>query len=373
MITMSSLELFLSVIIIGWLFVLFLDKTGRLPVERHAIILLFKTERFKDFIDRVSRFRRFWKVFGSAAILIGILGMVMVVLSLIFSIYSTYLLREPSEGAMFVIPGVTIPFFEGIIALITVLVVHEFAHGILARREDVSIKSMGAIFVTIIPIGAFVEPDEEELKAKDRGPRMRVYSAGPFANILLALFVIIAIAPFSGYFFDTSITQIESYDKCSPANGTLFPKMIIKDIDGRPIAGLRDFFEIASELKPNQEVKINTDRGLVTIKTAEHPTVSGRGYIGITPTYPFNPGPWEFINEVIKWIFLLNFGIGLINLAPLHLGIAATDGFYIFGDILSKFGVNNVDKIVRATSTIILMLLALSLLGPVLVPEPVGC
>jgi membrane-associated protease RseP (regulator of RpoE activity) len=365
-----SFELFFGVIIFCWLVVLWLERTGKLPAERHAILLLFKTERGKGFIERISKFKRFWGMFGSVAILIGILGMALVVFSLAFSTYSTYLLKEPSEGAMLVIPGVTIPFFEGIIALITVLVVHEFAHGILARREGVSIKSMGAILVTIIPIGAFVEPDEEELKAKERGARMRVYSAGPFANILLAIFVIIAFSPFSGNFFNTSITQIEGIDKCSPANGTLDWDMIIKDIDGRPISGLQDFFEIASELKPGQDVKINTDQGLFIITTAQHPKIPERGYIGITPTHPFYPGPWEFLFNVFKWIYLLNLGIGLINLAPLHLGIAATDGYYIFGDILSKLRVKNGEKVVQAVSMVVIMFLVLSLLGPVLVPEP---
>ena len=365
-----SVTQFLVVVSLGWLVILWLEKTGKLPAERHAIILLFKTERGKEFIEWVSKFKRFWWVFGSAAILIGILGMVLVVFSLVFSVYSTYILRELSEGAMFVIPGVTIPFWEGIIALITVLVVHEFAHGILARREDISIKSMGAILVTIIPIGAFVEPDEEELKAKKRAPRMRVYAAGPFANILLAIFAGLVILSFSSFFFDSSIVQIGGVVKCSSAEGTLENGMILESINGKPILGIPDFIETTRDLKPNSDVKINTDRGEFTIKTSQHPDYPDRGYIGIRPTYPLYPGLPEYLYTLLYWIAQLNLGIGLINLAPLHLGIAATDGYYILGDILSKFRIKGVEKAVRAVSIAVLMGLALSLLGPVLVPAP---
>ncbi len=365
-----SFALFLSVVMFGWLFILYLEKVGKLPAERHAVLLLFKTERGKGFIEWISGYKRFWKLFGSMAILIGILGMVLVVFSLLFSIYSTYFLHEVSEGVMLVIPGVTIPFWEGIIALITVLVVHEFAHGILARREDVSIKSLGAILVTIIPIGAFVEPDEEELKAKEIGPRMRVYAAGSFANILLAILILIAMGSFSGYFIDSSVIQIAGTVKCSPADGPLRGGMLVEAINGKPVSGIRDFFEITRDLKPNTDVKINTDEGLFIIKTTNHPDYPDRGYIGISPISPLYPGLPEFIFTVLKWIFQLNLGIGLINLAPLHLGIAATDGYYIFRDILSKFRVKNVEKVVTAVSSGVLILLVMSLLWPVRVPVP---
>ncbi|MEE9474489.1 MAG: site-2 protease family protein, partial [Candidatus Hydrothermarchaeaceae archaeon] len=167
-----SILLFLGIVAISWLFILQLERMGKLRAERHAILLLFKTERGKGFISKVARYKRFWKVFGSIGIAVGIMGMILVVFSLVYALYSTYILKLPMEGAKAVIPGVTIPFWYGIIGLITVLVVHEFAHGIIAMSEDVPVKNLGAAFLTIIPIGAFVEPDEEKLKAKKRISRM---------------------------------------------------------------------------------------------------------------------------------------------------------------------------------------------------------
>ena len=89
-------------------------------------------------------------------------------------------------------PGSTIfvPFGYGILALATVIIVHEFSHGILSRTEGIKIDSIGLLLFTILP-GAFVEPDEEELKESSKLSRLRVYGAGSMANITLAVIAIL--------------------------------------------------------------------------------------------------------------------------------------------------------------------------------------
>ena len=96
-----------------------------------------------------------------------------------------------------VIPGVEmpgssiyVPFGYGLIALATVLIVHEFSHGIQAVGEKIPIKSIGLLLVAIIP-GAFVEPDEEELKEAKKISRLRVYAAGSIANLSLAIIAMV--------------------------------------------------------------------------------------------------------------------------------------------------------------------------------------
>ena len=102
------------------------------------------------------------------------------------------------------IPGLNeyIPFVWGWIALFVTMVVHEFAHGILARVEGVRVKSMGIVALLIAPIAAFVEPDEEELfGTKEKPPlvsksaRIRILSAGVISNFMVA---IVAMALFFG-------------------------------------------------------------------------------------------------------------------------------------------------------------------------------
>lgn len=359
-----SILLFLGIVAISWLFILQLEKMGKLRAERHAILLIFRTGKGKGFISWIGKYKRFWKVLGSIGIVVGILGMMFVVFSLVYALYSTYILKVPVEGVTPVIPGVTIPLGYGIIGLITVLIIHEFSHGIIARSEDVPIKSLGAVFLTIIPIGAFVEPDEEELKAKKRISRMRIYSAGSFGNILLAIFAVVLIISFSGYFFNSSIVEIGEVIKDSPAEGVLEEGMVLEEIDGRSISGPDDFWEAARNLKPHTDVTIKTDRGTFTIKTSKREDNPERGFIGIWIITPLNKGFPEYIFWSLRWIALLNLGIGLINLAPLHFGIAATDGHHILKDILSKFGVKDAEKVTLAISTTVLMVLLFALLGP---------
>ncbi len=82
------------------------------------------------------------------------------------------------------------PLGYGLIALVTVIVVHEFAHGILARAEGIRIKSIGVLLLAIIP-GAFVEPDEEEVKKANRLSKLRIYAAGSIFNIGFAAIALV--------------------------------------------------------------------------------------------------------------------------------------------------------------------------------------
>jgi len=94
--------------------------------------------------------------------------------------------KAPSAGVQLVIPGVTIPLWYGLIGLIVVMVVHELSHGVVARAEKLRLKSVGLVLFAVIP-GAFVEPDEDELKKAPLLSRLRVYAAGSMANIVVAL------------------------------------------------------------------------------------------------------------------------------------------------------------------------------------------
>ena len=94
--------------------------------------------------------------------------------------------NPPSPDLLLGIPGVNplIPVGYGIFGLAVAIVLHEFCHGILARAADVKVQSVGAIFL-VVPIGAFVEPDEGEMRALPLRKRARLYAAGPATNLLL--------------------------------------------------------------------------------------------------------------------------------------------------------------------------------------------
>src|SRR5699024_7469881 len=53
--------------------------------------------------------------------------------------------------------------------------------------ENISISSMGLALITLIPVGAFVEPDEEEQRNAERGPQTRMFAAGVTNNFAITV------------------------------------------------------------------------------------------------------------------------------------------------------------------------------------------
>ncbi|MEM2908569.1 MAG: site-2 protease family protein [Candidatus Bilamarchaeaceae archaeon] len=98
-------------------------------------------------------------------------------------------------GGTLLLPGVNLPFLEGLLALVVILVVHEGAHAVLARMANVPINSSGIVLLGIIPVGAFVEPDEKVLSEITQKEQTRVYVAGSTANFITAIiFFVLFIA-----------------------------------------------------------------------------------------------------------------------------------------------------------------------------------
>jgi len=113
-------------------------------------------------------------------------------------------LSTTAPGGTLLLPGVNLPFFEGILALIIIMIVHEGSHAVLARMANVPIRSSGIVLFGIIPIGAFVEPDEKKLEKIDRVRQTRVLAAGSTANfvssvVFFILFVLLTLLLKSGY------------------------------------------------------------------------------------------------------------------------------------------------------------------------------
>ncbi|MBN1170076.1 site-2 protease family protein [Candidatus Micrarchaeota archaeon] len=108
-----------------------------------------------------------------------------------YFLYGSEEILKTDPGATFLLPGINLPFFEGIIALIVVMLVHEGSHAILARIGKIPVVSSGIVLFGIIPIGAFIEPDEKKLEKSDAMKQTRVVVAGPTSNLLMSILVFI--------------------------------------------------------------------------------------------------------------------------------------------------------------------------------------
>ncbi|MGD0817495.1 MAG: site-2 protease family protein [Methanomassiliicoccales archaeon] len=184
----------LLVIIAYFVVVYVLNKKGILAkhhLTQGMIFLMWRTEGGKKVIEKLSKFRKFWLVYAAVAkwICLGVAIFMMSLLiweaTLVSSIPAD---KAPGPEMILGIPGINpiIPIWYGIIGLIVAVVFHEFAHGILTRVGKMDIKSLGIVFL-VIPLGAFVEPDEEAIVKADRKRRTSIYAVGPGTNIILAV------------------------------------------------------------------------------------------------------------------------------------------------------------------------------------------
>jgi membrane-associated protease RseP (regulator of RpoE activity) len=181
--------------------VMVLDRNGYLPeyVGVQGPIMTLHTQRGKRFLDWLARPKRFWRAWGNFGV--GIALVIMVGTFLLLVQTAIQVIRTPPEATLvnqpknaLVIPGVNdfLPLSmapEIIAGLVIGLVVHEGGHGLLCRVEDIEIDSMGLALVTFLPLGAFVEPDEENRRECDRGGQSRMFAAGVTNNFAISILV----------------------------------------------------------------------------------------------------------------------------------------------------------------------------------------
>ncbi len=409
-----------------WSLVLFaLQRRGLLEPRGLSVspppagpFLMWKTVRGRRLIDRLARPTRFWRAFGDLAIVLVALTMAGTTLLLLWeaTLVQTAAVRgnPPSPDLLLGIPGINpiIPIGYGIFGLSVAIILHEFSHGILSRVAKIRIRSLGLIFL-IFPIGAFVEPDEEELRALPRHERARLYAAGPAT--VTPVHEGVGIVGFTEGGSPAQSAGIEAYT-------------VITEVNNTPVRSYADFRNAMLLVVPGQNVSVmtfnpsnstyasffvilagepGTGRPLLGIYAMDvatdyyHPLTNPDRFGGIPGaalTYislPFQgrapiqdpavrfykiggplaalPAPlfWILVNTAY-WLFWLNVMLGATNALP----AVPLDGGYIFKDgvegLVSRLKkglpTEQRDRIVRGVSyTFALLILGLvvwQLIGP---------
>ena len=235
--------------------VIALAKTGRIgpdhPLTLFGPALMIKTKRGRALLDRWGRFRRFWTVSGDIGIGLAVTSMVaIVVLLFIDAIVAIHLSpsQAPSPTEALGIPGLNpiIPLGYGIVALVVGIVLHELTHGVIARSQKIGVKSLGVLWC-VIPVGAFVEQDDEEMQKASRRIRDRVAAGGILANLVLAVvfFVGLSLVVSNSVAVNANGVGIAYIVPNTPAqNASLAPGDIITALNATPTptdAALQDF------------------------------------------------------------------------------------------------------------------------------------
>lgn len=373
---MNGIYYYLFAFIIIWVIsAVFHDKLTTHGVEVNFPVLMWKTQRLRGFITKLSDLSpKFWRWFMNVGIVVAFGAMIFITYTLVSTLPSVF--ETPSVSI--VIPGVEmpgsaiyVPFFYGLIALATVLVVHEFSHGVQSVGEKIPIKSIGLLLFAIIP-GAFVEPDEDKLKEAKRSSRLRVYAAGSVANITLAVIALLLVSLISAgipTYFDENGIEVNRIVGDSPSDGILKEGMVIEAIDGKVISDVNSYTDVVSSFSPGDNVSVKTDQGTYNVVLAKNPNNESVGFFGIQAQKHFQlindslgSLPWVLFEllELLQWVAMLNLGIGLFNLLPLK----PLDGGYMLEILLSyKLPERIYTPIVNALSVVMAMIIVFSILA----------
>ena len=238
-----------------WVLVTVLDSRGvleRYNASAAGPLIMFRTVRGRDLLDRLASPKRFWRAYANVGVAIA--GLVMVasfVLLLRIAHLSIFQTPEPSQITepqnVLVIPGVNdfLPLSvapEILAGLLIGIVVHEFGHGILCRVGDIRVDSMGAVMLAVLPFGAFVEPDEEEVGEASSAGRTRMFAAGVTNNFVLTVvaFVLIALSL-------SAVQPLDGVGVQNVADGSLADGVVeqgdrVVAVDGNEVGSTDAFF-----------------------------------------------------------------------------------------------------------------------------------
>ncbi len=264
---------------------------------------------------------------------------------------------RPCPGVAPVIPGVqvpNVPIFIPVhawVSILIILVVHEGFHGITALKEKIRLKSSGLLLFGFLPIGAFVEPNEIGLKKSGPKKQLKVYSAGPAANIFSMAFFFLLIL--FGYFFffipfvapwataiekqaysGVKIVRVDqNFSFCgefyeSPSYGVLDANSRILAVNGAEISTLSDFErQIIFNRGDPLTLRLESPSGEITEKTVAPTEIGWHGFTASKIPNPDYAKPREFVffeetaaflDSFFGWLIILSLLIALINFLPVE-------------------------------------------------------
>ena len=188
------------------------------------------------------------------------------------------------------IPGINpyIPLLDGWASLIIAMIIHEGAHGVVARSLGYPVKSAGLLFFLVIPIGAFVEVDEKALKAAPARDSLRILAGGAGVNFIAGIvFLILLSNMVSGMTPAANGIAIDQVNVGSPAataglqHGDFL--LAVNGIHYNDSAKLSS----ASWYRPGQVINLTIYRQGETIQVKNvtlgtNPNNSSEGFIGIS-------------------------------------------------------------------------------------------
>ncbi len=231
------------------------------------------------------------------------------------------------------LPGIAVkgsPFqipWYGWLVFPILIFVHELSHGLLVKAQGLKLKASGLVFLGVIPLGAFVEPDDKGLKKAPAQKQMRVYSVGSAANYLTSFFVlglfVFTVSPFLGGYYAAYSSYynhpvIGDVLQSSDGYGKLAGGMEIISINGTSIPSIAALHNATASAGPGAVLAIRTNNGTYNVRLNNKSMI---GIVGLEDTYKPLPLSLQLVAWAIKFIGLIvffNFIVGVMNLLPMY-------------------------------------------------------
>jgi len=265
-------EVFL--LIIAWYILLkYWENSGKLDEWNASriffgMVLMIRTPKGKKSLEIISKPRKFWRAYGEISLWVCWGAMFIVAVLILLAIISAIIMGNQAEARpvseLVAIPGLSpiIPLGWGILAFVICLVIHEFGHGIQARAHGMRVRNFGLLMAGPLPLGAFAEPEYNEIVNSPRRERQRMFAAGPATNIFAAFILIVLLGQVAGQFSAANPGVHSSQiivDSGADESG-LEAWDVITEINGTAISDADDFANVMEELSAGQTVPMEVVR-----------------------------------------------------------------------------------------------------------------
>lgn len=305
-----------------------------------------------------------------------------------FSLSLLYLIAQSAWGVLFgylsgaavqaavapALPGIAVkgsPFqipWYGWLAFPIIIIVHELSHGILVKAQGLRLKATGLLMFGLVPLGAFIEPDEKQLKKAPAAKQMRVYSVGSAANYItsfaiLGLFVLVATPLLGGYYAEYNSyqdhPQIGEVLSTSDGYGRLAAGAKIVSINGTNIPNIDALHAATAAAGPGAMLLMETSNGTYEVRLNNESMI---GVTGLVDTFREMPLQTQAITWLISFtglVVFFNFIVGVMNLLPM----APLDGGLLLESMVAvRSGRKTARHVAKYMTGFVLLLLLLNML-----------
>lgn len=384
MVSVEIISVIVFVVLIGGL----LLRDRKNLIFNYGIIIRRWTKGLQWIDKLVKKYHRQIKIIGNIGVIAGLIagiGGTVVTVILTLKLQQTFSPVLPTVGG-YQIPGpvFSVPFWYWLLAIFIIVVTHESMHAVFVRLEKVRVKNYGLLMLLLLPIGAFVDPDNNQIKRLSLMKKLRIFAAGSFANFVVALIAFIFFISSATAFntiADANI-RIESVTENSPATESGLEGDILQKINNQTIKSNSDIGRALNNTKPGDEILITTEKGEFKITLGEHPEVENKSYIGVGLRQEFDYNIFGFngalppvvlriiltVISFLQWLLLISAGVGIVNMLP----IKPLDGGLFFGEIFTKLFKNKGNYLINALSIILLGILLFNIFGLPLLRNIIG-